>query len=89
MNAVALTDHGNLYGSLEFYQECRANSVNPIIGYEAYVAPSSRTEKEARKRGDAGFHLTVLAKNQQGFKNLIKLSLASTSKPFWRTRKAL
>ena len=74
MNAVALTDHGNLYGALEFYQECRANSVNPIIGYEAYVAPSSRTEKEARKRGDAGFHLTVLAKNQQGFKNLIKLS---------------
>ena len=74
MNAVAITDHGNLYGALEFYQECRAKAVNPLIGYEAYVAPTSRTEREARKRGDAGFHLTVLAKNETGFKNLIKLS---------------
>lgn len=74
MNAVALTDHGNLYGALEFYQECRKNSVNPIVGYEAYVAPKAMGDREARKRGDAGFHLTVLAKNQAGFKNLIKLS---------------
>lgn len=74
MNAVALTDHGNLYGAIEFYQECRKAGINPVIGYEAYVAPGKRTTKEARRRGDAGFHLTVLAKNVQGFRNLIKLS---------------
>ena len=74
MNAVALTDHGNLYGAMEFYQECKANSVNPVIGYEAYVAPGARTQREARRRGDAGFHLTVLARNRTGFKNLIKLA---------------
>lgn len=74
MNAVALTDHGNLYGAVEFYQECRKGGVNPVIGYEAYIAPGKRTAKEARRRGDAGYHLTVLAKNIRGFKNLIKLA---------------
>ncbi len=74
MNAVALTDHGNLYGAVEFYQECRKGGINPVIGYEAYVAPGKRTAKEARRRGDAGYHLTVLAKNARGFKNLIKLA---------------
>src|SRR5262245_27302259 len=65
MNAVAITDHGNLYGAVEFYRECTAAGVNPIIGYEAYVAPGKRTEREARRRGDAGFHLTLLAHNAQ------------------------
>lgn len=74
MNAVALTDHGNLYGAIEFYRECRAGGVNPIIGYEAYVAPKTRTDREAKKRGDAGFHLTLLAKNKKGFQNLIKMA---------------
>lgn len=53
MNAVALTDHGNLYGAIEFYQECKAGGINPVIGYEAYVAPGSRNVREARRRGDA------------------------------------
>lgn len=74
MNACAMTDHGNLYGAIEFYREARAVGVNPIIGYEAYVAPSKRTEREAKKRGEAGFHLTLLARNLTGFKNLIKMS---------------
>lgn len=74
MNAVALTDHGNLYGAIEFYQECKAGGINPVIGYEAYVAPGSRNVREARRRGDAGFHLTLLAQNRQGFRNLIKLA---------------
>ncbi len=77
MNACAITDHGNLFGAIEFYQACRANDVNPIIGYEAYVAPGRRTEREARKRGDAGFHLTLLAKNLTGFRNLIKMASAA------------
>jgi DNA polymerase-3 subunit alpha len=74
MNALALTDHGNLFGAIEFYQECKAVGLNPIIGYEAYVAPTTRHEREARRRGDAGFHLTLLAQNRTGFKNLIKMA---------------
>ncbi len=74
MNAVALTDHGNLYGAIEFYRECTDAGLNPVIGYEAYVAPGKRTEREARRRGDAGFHLTLLAKDNQGYRNLIKMA---------------
>ena len=74
MNALALTDHGNLYGALEFYQKCKAEGINPILGYEAYIAPGSRTAKDAARMKEASFHLTLLAKNRTGFKNLIKLS---------------
>jgi DNA polymerase-3 subunit alpha len=74
MNALALTDHGNLFGAIEFYRECKAAGLNPIIGYEAYVAPGKRSEREARRRGDAGFHLTLLAQNRTGFRNLIKMA---------------
>jgi len=80
MNAVAITDHGNLYGAIEFYRECKAAGLNPIIGYEAYVAPGKRTDREARNRtssdnDDAIYHhLTLLARNLTGFKNLIKMS---------------
>ncbi|MFM7151795.1 MAG: PHP domain-containing protein, partial [Gemmataceae bacterium] len=63
MNACAITDHGNLYGAIEFYRECRDAGINPIIGYEAYVAPAARNDREARRRGDAGYHLTLLARN--------------------------
>src|SRR2546421_9115715 len=74
MNAVAITDHGNLYGAIEFYRECQSAGINPIIGYEAYVAPAKRSEREARRRGEAGFHLTLLAQNATGFKNLVKMA---------------
>lgn len=74
MNAVAMTDHGNLFGAIEFYRECKDAGVNPIVGYEAYVAPGKRTEREAKKRGEAGFHLTLLAKNTTGFRNLVKMA---------------
>src|SRR3954469_15774108 len=77
MDAVAITDHGNLYGAIEFYRECKAAGVNPIVGYEAYVAPTGRADREARKRGDAGYHLTLLAKNRTGFKNLVKMASAA------------
>ena len=49
MNAVAMTDHGNLYGAVEFYRECKAAGLNPILGYEAYVAPNKRTDREPRR----------------------------------------
>ena len=74
MTAAAITDHGNLYGAVEFYRECKAAGINPVIGYEAYVAPNSRFEKKAARQGDAYSHLTLLAKNTTGYKNLIKLA---------------
>jgi DNA polymerase-3 subunit alpha len=77
MNALALTDHGNLYGAIEFYRECKAAGLNPILGYEAYVAPSRRNERDSRRRGEAAAHLTLLARNRTGFQNLIKMASAA------------
>src|SRR5579871_7069320 len=74
MNACAITDHGNLFGAIEFYTACLAAGINPILGYEAYIAPAARTDREAKRRGEAGYHLTLLAKNSTGFKNLIKMA---------------
>jgi DNA polymerase III subunit alpha len=75
MNAAAITDHGNLYGALEFYLACKDAHVNPILGLEAYVAPGSRFVKSGASRTkEASFHLTLLAMNRQGFQNLVKLS---------------
>ena len=74
MSACAITDHGNLYGAIEFYAKCRDAGVNPVIGYEAYVAPGDRREKKPHPSGEKYYHLTLLAKNNTGFKNLIKLS---------------
>ena len=74
MNACAITDHGNLYGALEFYQKCRDADVNPVLGYEAYVAPGKRTDRSASRLKDAAFHLTLLAMNRQGFQNLTRLA---------------
>jgi len=74
MNALAITDHGNLYGALEFYEACRGAGINPIVGYEAYVAPGSRFEKSGESSRDAAYHLTLLAQNRAGFDNLVKLS---------------
>ncbi len=74
MNALALTDHGNLYGAIEFYRECKSAGLNPILGYEAYVATRRRTERDARRRGEAAFHLTLLARDAVGFRNLIRMA---------------
>jgi DNA polymerase-3 subunit alpha len=73
MPAVAMTDHGNLYGAIDFYQKAKAKKINPIIGCEAYLAPISMNHKEevpGRKRSS---HLTLLATNNTGFENLSKL----------------
>ncbi|HXH21377.1 MAG TPA: DNA polymerase III subunit alpha, partial [Dehalococcoidia bacterium] len=73
--AVALTDHGALYGAIDFYKEARANGIKPIIGVEAYVAPGSRLTRE---NGDKQpFHLTMLARNKTGYRNLLKLVTSS------------
>jgi len=83
MNALALTDHGNLHGSLEFYQHARELGINPVLGLEAYVAPGSRYHKEASGSKEASYHLTLLARNRTGFRNLIKLSSAAFLEGFY------
>lgn len=70
--ALALTDHGNLYGAIEFYKKAKKNNLKPIIGVEMYLAPYKLTDKE-KKIDSRSFHLTILAKNNEGYKNLLKL----------------
>jgi DNA polymerase-3 subunit alpha len=84
--ALGITDHGNMYGVLEFYKECRAQGVKPVIGTEAYMAYEHRSERPARRGriDDSGgdteggrklyYHLTLLAETDEGYRNLIKLS---------------
>jgi len=83
MNALALTDHGNLHGAMEFYQRAKKLSINPILGFEAYIAPGSRFTKEAPGMKEASYHLTLLAQNRCGFQNLLKLSSAAFLEGFY------
>ncbi|TWT73970.1 DNA polymerase III subunit alpha [Allorhodopirellula solitaria] len=84
MNSLALTDHGNLHGALEFYRKAKDAGINPIIGYEAYIAPGSRFDKGgASSSKAASYHLTLLAQNRTGFKNLIKLASAASLEGFY------
>ncbi|MDO8570241.1 MAG: DNA polymerase III subunit alpha [Candidatus Daviesbacteria bacterium] len=73
MPAVAMTDHGVMYGAIEFYKACREHEIKPIIGCEVYVAKRSHKDKEG-KLDTEPYHLTLLAKNYQGYKNLMKLT---------------
>lgn len=83
MNALALTDHGNLYGAIDFYQQSKEIGINPILGYEAYIAPGSRFNRDAGSIKEASYHLTLLAMNRTGFKNLIRLSSAAFLEGFY------
>ena len=75
MNSLALTDHGNLHGALEFYKAAKDAGINPILGIEAYIAPGSRHHKQdASGSKEASYHITLLAKDRTGFQNLLKLS---------------
>ncbi|NNK91584.1 MAG: PHP domain-containing protein, partial [Acidimicrobiia bacterium] len=71
--AVAITDHGVLYGAVDFYKAARAADVKPIIGIEAYVTPGSRFERPPR-REDLRYHMNLLAMNQTGYRNLMTLA---------------
>ena len=86
MDAIALTDHGNMFGVIDFYKECKANDVKPIIGCEVYVAPRKMVDKDSKL--DANYnHLILLAKNNNGYKNLIKLvSLGYTEGFYYKPR---
>src|ERR1700722_15939650 len=76
--ALAITDHGVLYGAIDFYQQAREKGIKPIIGCEVYVAPGSRLEKKAGSGGrDAYHHLGLLAKDETGYKNLVHLATSA------------
>lgn len=85
MKAVAITDHGNMFGAIDFYKKCKKEGIKPIIGCEVYVAKDSRFSKlDQDKRSN---HLILLAKNNKGYKNLIKLvSLAYTEGFYYKPR---
>ena len=73
MDALAITDHGAMYGVIEFYKTCKANGIKPIIGCEVYVAPGSRFDREVVKGENRYYHLVLLAKNNEGYHNLCKI----------------
>ncbi|WP_026517624.1 DNA polymerase III subunit alpha [Butyrivibrio sp. MC2021] len=70
MTAGAITDHGVMYGVIDFYKACKAEGINPVIGCEVYVAPGSRFDKEAAQTDDRYYHLVLLAENNTGYSNL-------------------
>jgi len=87
MRALALTDHGNMFGVIEFYQMAIKYGIKPIVGCEVYVAPNSRFEKKALDSGEGAYHLTLLVKNRTGYFNLIKLvSLAYLEGFYYKPR---
>ncbi len=86
MNAIALTDHGNLYGTINFYKTCLEEGIKPIIGCEIYISKRTRHDKEAGIDTDSN-HLILLAKNLQGYKNLMKIiSIANLEGYYYRPR---
>ncbi|MFN3466327.1 MAG: DNA polymerase III subunit alpha, partial [Candidatus Brocadiales bacterium] len=82
MEALALTDHGNLYGAIEFYTKAREAGIKPILGYETYVSPTSRLNKNPNQK-ETLYHLTLLAKDNAGYQNLLKLSTAAYLEGFY------
>ena len=73
MDSAAITDHGVMYGVIDFYKACKAEGINPILGCEVYVAPNSRFDKELTGGEDRYYHLVLLAENNKGYENLMKI----------------
>ena len=82
MNSLAITDHGAMYGVIDFYKACRAEKIKPIIGCEVYISPRSRFDKEPKK-DDFQYHLVLLAKNNEGYQNLMKIVTAGFLEGFY------
>ena len=80
--AIAITDHGVMYGCIDFYKACKAEGIKPIIGCEVYVAPRTRFDK-VHGIDNQRYHLVLLAKNYNGYKNLIKLVSAAWTEGFY------
>ena len=83
MPAVAITDHGNLFGAIEFYKKVSKAGIKPIIGCELYVAPTSRFEKKGSGAGEASFHLILLARDNAGYRNLVNLVTRAYTEGFY------
>ena len=79
MDSIAITDHGCMFGVIEFFNECKKEGIKPILGMEAYMAPGDRRERQASP-GEAAYHLLLLAENLEGYKNLLKLSSTAMSR---------
>ncbi|MBN1127681.1 MAG: DNA polymerase III subunit alpha, partial [Chitinispirillaceae bacterium] len=83
MPALAITDHGGLFGAVEFYETCMAKGIKPVLGFEAYVAPGSRLDKQSSKDERSYHHLLLLARDNEGWKNLMKLSTIGYTEGFY------
>ena len=83
MDSAAITDHGVMYGCIDFYKACKKAGINPILGCEVYVAPGSRFDKEAGSGEDRYYHLVLLAENNQGYSNLMKIVSKSFVEGFY------
>ena len=87
MNAAAITDHGVMYGVVDFYKAAKDAGINPIIGCEIYVAPNSRFDRELSHGDDKYYHLVLLAENNKGYENLMKIvSIGFTEGYYYRPR---
>ncbi len=82
--ALAITDHGSMFGVIDFYKSARAAGIKPIIGQEFYVAPESRHDRKPDDFGESAYHIVLLARNAEGYSNLIKLSSISYLEGFYR-----
>ncbi|MBP7461346.1 MAG: PHP domain-containing protein, partial [Candidatus Delongbacteria bacterium] len=83
MEAMAITDHGNLFGSIEFYKQTLEAGIRPIIGMEAYVCEDMSVKKPGDRSQSASHHLTLLVRNMDGYKNLVKISSVSHLEGFY------
>ncbi|MBQ1516512.1 MAG: PHP domain-containing protein, partial [Lachnospiraceae bacterium] len=73
MDSLAITDHGVMYGVIDFYRAAKAAGIRPIIGCEIYVAPGSRFDRDAHPSEDRYYHMVLLAENETGYRNLVKI----------------
>lgn len=83
MDSVAMTDHGNMFGAIDFYNKARDNDIKPIIGIEAYIAPDTRHDRQKSSMKEASSHLILLAETTQGYHNLLKLSSIGYTEGFY------
>ena len=83
MDSLAITDHGVMYGAIAFYKACQEEGIKPIIGCEVYVAPDSRFDRETSKGEERYYHLVLLAENQQGYHNLMKIVSTGFTEGFY------
>ena len=83
MSSVAVTDHGNMFGAVDFYTKAHKANIKPIIGIEAYIAPDSRFDRQKSSISDAAYHIILLAENNTGYQNLLKLATIGYTEGFY------